>query len=100
MRELGIGVLCGVSLAVVAFGKVMLVDRLIMQNPAVTLSVALSVSVALGATVIIAKLIGATLPILAKRVGLDPAVMASPFITTVVDALSLVLYFLISSVLL
>ena len=98
-RELGVGVLCGVTLGTVAFGKVMLVDRLIMQNPEVTVTVAFSVSLALALTVVIAKLIGAALPILAKRIGLDPAVMASPFITTVVDALSLVLYFLIAKAL-
>ena len=70
-----------------------------MQNPEVTLAVALAVSLALAATVIIAKLTGALLPIAAKRVGLDPAVMASPFITTLVDAVALVLYFFIAAAL-
>ena len=78
-------------------GKVLLVDRLIMGNPAVTLSVAAAVSVALAATIIVAKIIGSTLPLLAKRLGFDPAVMASPFITTIVDAIGLIVYYLISA---
>ena len=81
----------------VAFGKVMLVDRLLMNNPEVSITVALIVAATLAITVIIAKLIGATLPMLASKIGLDPAVMASPFITTIVDALSLIIYFFIAS---
>ena len=99
-KELRVGVLCGVSLGAVAFGKVMLVDRLIMSNPSVTVWVALSVSIALFATIVVAKLVGATLPLIAKKIGFDPAVMASPFITTVVDAISLVLYFFIARLML
>lgn len=95
-REIRIGILCGSVLAAVAFGKIMLIDRLVMQNAEVTLLVGLIVSITLGITVIISKLIGASLPILALRIGLDPAVMASPFITTAVDAVSLVLYFAIA----
>ena len=96
-KEIRVGALCGVTLGVVAFGKVMLVDRLMMGNPSVTVIVALAVSIALTATIIVAKIIGSTLPLLAKRLGLDPAVMASPFITTIVDAIGLILYFLISA---
>ena len=96
-KEIRVGALCGVCLGVVAFGKVLLVDRLIMNNLEVTLFVASAVSLALFATIFVAKLIGSSLPLLAKRLHLDPAVMASPFITTLVDAVSLVLYFLISS---
>jgi len=92
-KELRVSLLCGISLSVLAFGKVMLVDRLIMQNPDVTVTVAFVVSVTLCLIVICAKLIGCTLPLLAERVGLDPAVMASPFITTMVDAIALLLYF-------
>lgn len=95
-KELRVGILCGAALAVVSFGKVMLVDHLIMQNPAVTMTVALAVALSLALTVIVAKLIGALLPLLAAKIGLDPAVMASPFITTIVDALSLLLYFVIA----
>lgn len=96
LKEIRVGLYCALSLGVVAFIKIMLVDRFIMNNPEVTLSVGLVVSITLGVTVIIAKLVGASLPILARRVGLDPAVMASPFITTAVDAISLVVYFLIA----
>ncbi len=96
-KEVSVGIACGVSLGVVAFGKVLLVDRLIMNNPEVTLSVAAIVAVTLALTVIMAKIIGASLPMIAKRIGFDPAVMASPFITTIVDALALVLYFFIAS---
>lgn len=96
MKELLVGLLCAVSLGAVAFLKVILVDRLLMANSAVTLTVALAVSLALALSVMVAKLVGSALPILAKRVGFDPAVMASPLITTLVDALSLVLYFVIA----
>ena len=96
-KEIRIGILCGVVLGAVAFEKIMLVDRLIMQNPEVTLLVGAVVAITLTITVIIAKLVGSALPILAARVGLDPAVMASPFITTAVDALALLVYFLIAA---
>ena len=96
-KEIRVGVLCGAALGVVAFGKVMLVDRLIMNNSAVTPTVAFAVSISLTVTIIVAKIIGSTLPLLAKRLHLDPAVMASPFITTIVDAIGLILYFIISA---
>ena len=99
-KEIRVGVYCGVLLGAVAFGKVMLIDRLLMNNAEVTLLVGAIVAVTLALTVIIAKIIGCTLPLLAGKIGLDPAVMASPFITTVVDALSLIVYFFISSSLL
>jgi len=95
-KELTVGVMCAVTLGAVAFAKVMLVDRLMMNNPSVTLTVALAVSTALALTVVVSKLIGSSLPILARKIGLDPAVMASPIITTIVDAVSLILYFLIA----
>ena len=95
-KEVRVGVFVGISLGVVAFGKVLLVDKLIMNNPDVTVIVALAVAISLALTVIMSKLIGACLPFLAKRIGFDPAVMASPFITTVVDAISLLLYFAIA----
>ena len=96
-KEIRVGALCGGLLGAVAVGKVMLVDRLIMSNPEVTVFVALSVSLALFATIFFAKIIGSSLPLLAKRLHLDPAVMASPFITTLVDAVSLVIYYFISA---
>ncbi len=92
-KEVRVGSLCAAILGVVAFGKIMLVDNLIMNNSEVTLGVALIVSVTLAMTVIISKLIGATLPMIAASIKLDPAVMASPFITTIVDALALIVYF-------
>ena len=99
LKEALCGLMTGAVLGAVAFLKVILVDRLIMQNPDVTFAVAFAVALALFATVIIAKLTGALLPIAARGVGLDPAVMASPFITTLVDAVALVLYFFIAAAL-
>lgn len=96
-KELRVGILCGISLGAVAFGKIMLVDRLLMNNPSVTVFVAFAASVTLALTVIIAKLVGCLLPALAKRIGLDPAVMASPLITTIVDVLALLIYFAVSA---
>ena len=89
-KEFRISLLCGVSLSVLIFVKAMLIDR-------ASVEVALVVAISLLATVILAKLVGCALPILAKRVGFDPAVMASPFITTIVDAVSLLIYFQIAS---
>jgi len=96
-KEIRVGLLSGVVLGIVAFCKIMLIDRLVMQNSEVTLVVGAVVAVTLAMTVVIAKLVGSALPILASKVGLDPAVMASPFITTTVDALSLTVYFMIAS---
>ncbi len=91
-KEFRVSILCGISLSVVAFGKIMLVDHMLMHNDDITPLVAFVICAALALTVIIAKLVGCTLPLLAKKVGFDPAVMASPFITTIVDALSLMIY--------
>ncbi|MBQ8689742.1 MAG: magnesium transporter [Clostridia bacterium] len=96
-KEIRVGLFCGVALGAVAFGKVLLVDGLIMNNPTVTVEVALIVAVTLALTILIAKIIGSMLPMVAAKIGFDPAVMASPFITTIVDALSLVVYFFIAS---
>lgn len=93
-KEVRTAVLCGLTLAVLCFAKVLLVDRLLMGNTSISLAVDLVICLALGVTVVIAKIVGCTLPLLAKRLGFDPAVMASPFITTIVDALSLLVYFL------
>ena len=92
-KEFRTSILCGLTLSVVCFGKLFLVDRLMLGNTDVTVVVGLVVSFAIALTVVIAKLIGCTLPMLAKKLGFDPAVMASPFITTIVDALSLLIYF-------
>ncbi|HIQ80699.1 MAG TPA: magnesium transporter [Candidatus Scatavimonas merdigallinarum] len=92
-KECRVAVLCGVTLAAANFVKLMLFDR-------VGASIAMVVCLTLIATVIVAKVIGCTLPMLAKKVGFDPAVMASPFITTAVDAISLLVYFQIAKLLL
>ena len=99
-KELRTAVLCGLVLAVLCFGKVMLVDRLLMGNPSVTVWVDVTVCLTLCVTVLVAKIVGCSLPLIAKRLGFDPAVMASPFITTIVDAMSLLLYFFFAKILL
>ena len=92
-KEVRAAALCAIALAAVCFGKVMLVDRLLMGNTSVTVLVDLTVCLTLAVTVIVAKVVGCSLPLIAKRFGFDPAVMASPFITTIVDAMSLLRYF-------
>ena len=92
-KESRVAVLCGVCLACANFVKMMIVDRLLMNNPEVTPMVALVVCLTLVFTVLCAKVVGCTLPMAAEKIGIDPAVMASPFITTIVDALSLLIYF-------
>ena len=92
-KEIRTAVLCGVALAAACFLKILLVDRLLMGNEDISIMVALVVCITMALTVLVAKVIGCTLPMLAKKVGFDPAVMASPFITTIVDALSLLIYF-------
>ena len=99
-KELRTAVLCGLVLAVLCFGKVILVDRLLMGNPSVTVWVDVTVCLTLCVTVLVAKIVGCSLPLIAKRLGFDPAVMASPFITTIVDAMSLLLYFFFAKILL
>ena len=92
-KEIRVAVLCGICLAAACYAKIMLIDRLLMQNVDITNTVALVVCLTLALTVLIAKVIGAILPMVGKQLGFDPAVMASPFITTIVDALSLLVYF-------
>lgn len=92
-KEIRVAVLCGLTLALANFGKLMLIDG-------VSARIAAVVCGTLVLTVLVAKLVGSTLPILARKLGFDPAVMASPFITTIVDALSLIIYFNIATILL
>ena len=99
-KEIRTAVLCGATLAAACFVKIMLVDRLLMRNDSITVTVAVVVCITMALTVLIAKIIGAVLPMCAKKIGLDPAVMASPFITTIVDALSLLIYFGVATTLL
>ena len=99
-KELRTALMCGVALAVVCFAKIWLVDKLLFGNEAITLTVDLVVCLALALTVVIAKAVGCVLPMVAKALGADPAVMASPFITTIVDAVSLLVYFMFAKMLL
>ena len=99
-KEIQTAVLCGVALSALCFGKLMLVDRMILGNSDVSLLIAAVVCITMALTVLVAKVVGCTLPMVAKRIGFDPAVMASPFITTIVDALSLLVYFAIATALL
>lgn len=96
-KELRVALCCGLCLAAANFVKMLLIDRWLLRNPTVTPQVALVVCATLVCTVVCAKLVGCSLPLLAKKIGFDPAVMASPFITTIVDALSLLIYFEIAS---
>ena len=99
-KEIRVAMVCGVTLAVCNFAKLMLIDRFLFGNMSVTPLVSAVICLTMVCTVFCAKLVGCTLPMFAKRVGFDPAVMASPFITTIVDAISLFIYFRIATVLL
>ena len=95
-KELRVGALCALTVGAATFLKVWLIDGLLLGNDAVTLTVSLTVALSLAVTIILAKIIGAVLPLLAKKIGLDPAVMASPLITTLVDAISLIVYLFVA----
>ena len=99
-KEIRTAALCGIALALVCFAKIWLIDRMLFGNTNITLMVDLVVCLALCVTVIVAKMVGCMLPMAAKALKLDPAVMASPFISTIVDALSLLVYFLFAKALL
>ena len=92
-KELRVSLLCGLTLGIANFIKLLTFDH-------VSVTIALVVCITLVITVCVAKMIGSSLPILTKKIGLDPAVMASPLITTIVDACSLLIYFKIASILL
>jgi magnesium transporter len=92
-KEIRVAFLCGLTLAIANFFKLLLIDH-------IATNVALVVCATLLITIIISKFVGSTLPILARKLGFDPAVMASPFITTIVDALSLIIYFNIAGLIL
>ncbi|MCH5354107.1 MAG: magnesium transporter [Acutalibacter sp.] len=93
LKESSVALLTGGTLAVANFAKMMLIDR-------VGLLVAAVVCLTLMVTVLVSNLVGSTLPILAQRLGFDPTVMASPFITTTVDAVALMIYFNIAKMIL
>ncbi len=96
-KEIRVGFICGISLAAVNFVKILLIDKLLLGNSEITLIVDLAICLTLVVEIIFAKMIGCTLPMLAKKCGFDPAVMSSPFITTIVDAVSLLIFFGIST---
>ena len=98
-KEIRVAVLCGVTLSAAMFLKILVVDQWMLGSP-VTLLEAAVVCITLAVTVLSAKVVGCALPLLAKKIGFDPAVMASPFITTIVDAISLLVYFRIATALL
>ena len=99
-KELRVSFVCGVCLAAANFIKMLLIDRMLLGNAEVTLSVCAVVCLTVLFVVIFAKCVGCSLPLLAEKIGLDPAVMASPFISTIVDATSLLIYFRFASLLL
>ncbi len=92
-KEIRVAVICGAALAAANFVKLMLVDRMLFHNPDITVTVAAVICLTMVCTILVAKVVGCTLPMLAEKLGFDPAVMSSPFITTIVDALSLLIYF-------
>jgi len=92
-KEIRVALLCGITLAIANFAKLMLIDG-------VTAPIAAVVCSTLVITVLFAKMVGSSLPMIARKIGFDPAVMASPFITTIVDALSLIIYFNIARLIL
>ena len=96
-KELRVSIMVGLTLALANFVKLMLIDNMLFKNTAVTLPVAGVICLTIFMIVVVAKFIGCTLPILTKKLGFDPTVMASPFITTIVDALGLLVYFWIAS---
>ena len=99
-KEIQTAVLCGAALAAVCFIKIMLIDMLLLGNTDVTPLIAAVVCVTMALTVLVSKVIGCILPVFAKKMGFDPAVMSSPFITTIIDAVSLLLYFALATALL
>lgn len=99
-RELRVSLLCGLSLALVNFVKMLLVDGMLLHNDCVTVAVAATVSLSVLAIVMFAKVVGSMLPIAAEKLGLDPAVMANPLISTVTDAVSLLIYIYVAKLIL
>lgn len=99
-KEVRVGIVCGLVLAAVCFVKLLLFDKYVLRNSEITVMISLVVSLTIVVEVVFSKVIGCCLPIIAKKCGFDPAVMANPFITTITDAVSLLIYILFASVLL
>ncbi len=95
-KESRVSILCGVVLGAANFVKMILIDQMLLQNTEVTIMVSLVVSLTVILTVVCSKIVGCMLPMLIKKIGFDPAVVASPFITTILDALCLFIYFQIA----
>ncbi len=91
-KEWRVAAICGLTLAAVNFAKMLLLDGMLLHNDSVTIAVAATVSVSIVFIVMFAKVVGSMLPIIAEKVGVDPAVMANPLISTVTDAVSLLIY--------
>lgn len=96
-KESRVSLLCGVVLAIANFAKMLIIDNWLLNNPEVTVMVSLVVSLTLVLTIFFAKLLGCALPMIIKKIGFDPAVVASPVITTIVDTLCVFIYFQIAS---
>ena len=99
-KEWRVSFLCGVSLAVVNFVKMLLLDGMVLHNDVITVAVAATVSLSILFIVMFAKVVGCTLPIFAEKIGVDPAVMANPLISTVTDAVSLLIYIYVAKLIL
>jgi len=99
-KEWRVSFLCGLSLAVVNFVKMLLLDGMVLHNDVITVAVAATVSLSILFIVMFAKVVGSTLPILAEKIGVDPAVMANPLISTVTDAVSLLIYIYVAKLIL
>ena len=99
-KEWRVSFLCGLSLAVVNFAKMLLLDGMVLHNDVITVAVAATVSLSILFIVMFAKVVGSTLPILAEKIGVDPAVMANPLISTVTDAVSLLIYIYVAKLIL
>lgn len=99
-KELRLSFFCGITLGAVNFVKMLLLDGMILGNDSVTIAVAATVSLSVVFIVMFAKVVGSMLPILAEKIGVDPAVMANPLISTVTDAVSLLIYIYVAKIVL
>lgn len=99
-KEWKVSLLCGISLAIINFIKMLILDGWLLKNDSVTILVAATVSLSIVFIVMFAKVVGCTLPIIAEKIGVDPAVMANPLISTVTDAVSLLIYIYVAKLIL
>ena len=99
-KELRVAFICGLTLCAVNFVKMLLLDGMLLGNAEITIQVAATVSLSILFIVVFAKVVGSMLPILAEKIGVDPAVMANPLISTLTDAVSLLIYIYIAKIIL